>query len=558
MEDGAPRSTRRLAIEAVGIVLLSLVLNLVGNDRVGLWDRDEPRYAACTREMRDRGDWLHPTFNGQPRYHKPILIYWLMRFGYAVGGDNPFGARLVSALAGSATCLLAWRLGRSMAGHQAGLIAALALATAPIVVAESKLATTDATLALLVMAAQSCLWSLSKRDSRGVALGFWASIGLMTLLKGPVGPALVTASGLAWRWWGGPSSCWGRLRWRAGFLVFLAVTVPWFAAVGWFSGGEFFRFAIETQVVRRMATSVEQHGGFPGYYLVVNLAVFYPWSALVPAALVAAWTRRRTSSASAFLLGWVVGPWLVLECFGTKMVHYSLPCLPACAILVGWLLVEAARRGGSLKDWRLGHAGVKLLGGMGVVATVGLVGCAVVAPKPLLGPCLAMAMALGAGTLLSRVRLAKAEPIPAAFGLISTWAVVMGLFSAWLLPAAEPYRFSRVVGERLGSLSRKTGVRPAMMTFQEPGLVYALGRPICDVRGYEEMAAEVREHGPVLVPLLASEVAEVQVDPRFTLAVVEPISGFNLNKGKVQGLTFAVVGATRVAASNSGEQPLVK
>ena len=89
-------------LEPLGIVLLALVLNLAGNGRTGLWDRDEPRYAVCVREMRARGDWIFPTFNGEPRYHKPILIYWLMGLGTALGGDNPFGVRLVSAVAGAA------------------------------------------------------------------------------------------------------------------------------------------------------------------------------------------------------------------------------------------------------------------------------------------------------------------------------------------------------------------------------------------------------------------------------------------------------------------------
>src|SRR6185437_9251913 len=101
------------------IVLLALTLNLAGNGRVSLWDRDEPRYACCVREMRGRADWLHPTFNNEPRYQKPVLIYWLMRAGFAIGGDNPFGARLVSAVAGVGTCLLTWGLGRRMLGPRA-------------------------------------------------------------------------------------------------------------------------------------------------------------------------------------------------------------------------------------------------------------------------------------------------------------------------------------------------------------------------------------------------------------------------------------------------------
>ena len=66
--------------------------------------------------MRTRGDWIFPTFNNEPRYHKPILIYWLMGLSTALAGNSPFGARLVSGLAGSATCVLIWAMGRRMWG----------------------------------------------------------------------------------------------------------------------------------------------------------------------------------------------------------------------------------------------------------------------------------------------------------------------------------------------------------------------------------------------------------------------------------------------------------
>jgi len=554
-----PVSRRRLAREALLIVGLTLGLNLAGNGRVGLWDRDEPRYAACTREMRNRGDWVHPTFNGQPRYHKPILIYWLMRAGMALGGDNPFGARLVSAVAGAATCLVVWRLGRSIAGPDAGLLAALALATVPIMVAESKLATTDATLALLVVSAQACLWGLWRRDSARLAAGFWVAMALATLLKGPVGPALVAASGLVAWWWGGPVASWGRLRWRWGPALFLGLTVPWYAAVGLASRGEFFRFAIQTQIVQRMASKMEQHGGFPGYYPAMALPMFYPWSALLPVAFLAAWTRRRADPASGFLMGWIVGPLLVLECFQTKLVHYYLPAFPACAILVAGFVVEASRRGIALRDWPLGKLGLRLLGSVGIGGTAALVVGAFVFPRPLSGPCLTMAAVLAAGTIWARVRLGRGESGRGAVGLVATWAAVMGLFVAWLLPAAEPYRLTRLVGERLAALSDRSGVRPGVMTYQEPGVIYALGHPACDVRGYDEMHDEVRRNGPLLVPLLPAEVVEIRRDPRFTLEPVDSLTGFNMNKGRMTILEFAVVGASRsTALARLGEQPPVE
>ena len=550
---------RRLAGEALLIAALALTLNLAGNGRVGLWDRDEPRYATCTREMAGRSDWIFPTFNGQPRFHKPVLIYWLMRGGMALGGDNPFGARLVSAFAGAATCLVAWGLGRSIAGPKAGLLAGLALATVPIMVAESKLATTDATLALLVVSAQACLWRLSRRDSAGLALGFWALMGLATLLKGPVGPALVAASGLASWWWGGPTACWGRLRWRAGLVVFLAVAGPWFLAVGLASRGEFFRFAVNTQIVRRMASGMEDHGGFPGYYPVLSLPMFYPWSALVPAAVIMAWSRRRADPASGFLLGWVVGPLLILECFRTKLIHYYLPAFPACAILVARLLAETSARGMTIRDWPLGGLAIRLIGaiGLGGAAIIAAGGC-LFFPGPLRAPCLAMALVLALGTFWARTRMARGESDRAAAGMVATWAAVMACFGAWFLPTAEPYRFSRIVGERLADLSARTGARPAIMTYQEPGVIYALGRPACDVVDYDEMAEVVRRGGPLLMPLLPNEVEEVRRDPRFALEPVETLSGFNVNKGKRTTLELAVIAAGRSSSARSGEKPLVK
>jgi 4-amino-4-deoxy-L-arabinose transferase-like glycosyltransferase len=63
-----------------------------------LWDEDEPRNASCAREMMERGDWITPTFNGQLRTDKPILLYWLMRGSYTVFGPTEFAARFWSAV----------------------------------------------------------------------------------------------------------------------------------------------------------------------------------------------------------------------------------------------------------------------------------------------------------------------------------------------------------------------------------------------------------------------------------------------------------------------------
>jgi 4-amino-4-deoxy-L-arabinose transferase-like glycosyltransferase len=542
----------------LSIGLLALTLNLVGNARMSLWDRDEPRYAGCVREMRERGDWLHPTFNAEPRYQKPVLIYWLMRAGYALGGDNPFGARLVSAVAGAATCLLAWSLGRRMFGDRVAGLGALMLATAPIMIVESKLATTDATLTFWLVAAQHCLWELSQKPSRALAAVFWMLLALATLTKGPVGIALIGFSGLFSWWWGGSAACWKRLHWRWGPALFALLTAPWFVAVGIISRGEFFRVALGQQVIDRVTSGLEQHSGFPGYYLLTTLGTFHPWSALLPAAVLAAWRRRRMRPEFGFLLGWCVGPLVLLESVQTKLVHYYLPAIPACALLVAWLVVAVAEDEVNLRRWTLGRLGLGLLGGTALAFVVAFVAAAVLFPPLLRWPLACVAVVLTAGTLSALVRFHNGATERAAHVLAATWALVMIAISGWLLPAAERYRTPRIVGETLAVLSERHQAQPALHTFQEPSTVYAYGRPLPMVRKWWQLRELLARHGTVVTALLPHEVRDFLDKPYLELEFLEKLEGLNLNKGHGQTLHFVLVRERSSAQAAAREKTLVK
>ena len=61
-----------------GLLALALFggfFHQLGN--VPLFDVDEGAFGQATREMFLRGDFLSTSLNGQPRYDKPILSYWL-------------------------------------------------------------------------------------------------------------------------------------------------------------------------------------------------------------------------------------------------------------------------------------------------------------------------------------------------------------------------------------------------------------------------------------------------------------------------------------------------
>ncbi|MEG3878571.1 glycosyltransferase family 39 protein [Microcoleus sp. herbarium7] len=73
---------------------------------IGLVDETEPLFAEAARQMTVTGDWITPYFNGETRFDKPPLIYWLMAVAYRSIGVNEWAVRLPSALCAIALACL--------------------------------------------------------------------------------------------------------------------------------------------------------------------------------------------------------------------------------------------------------------------------------------------------------------------------------------------------------------------------------------------------------------------------------------------------------------------
>src|SRR5262245_45828632 len=99
MDTAAPieRTGRRGQGAALLIAVVAVVL--LAGSRASVFDRDEARFALAVREMRARGDLVLPTNWGEPRYHKPILAYWLALASEQVLGRSELAWRLPSIAA---------------------------------------------------------------------------------------------------------------------------------------------------------------------------------------------------------------------------------------------------------------------------------------------------------------------------------------------------------------------------------------------------------------------------------------------------------------------------
>ncbi len=321
----------------------SLALHLCGTWILPLVDRDEPRFAEAAREMRQRGDWVLPTFNDQPRYDKPPLTYWLQIGAFAIFGENEFAARFHSALCSALTVLVIFGFCARLYGERTAWCAALAFTLCLQVFVQSKAAVADMPMVLFVTVAAWAGWELCESNARGVRSRWWwifhGALALGFLVKGPV--AFLP---LAWLLLYARLARVGNLNRRFLFLPgavgCLLILAAWGIPALVKTHGDFLRVGIGHHVIARSFTPLEGHGGrgwlkyvaLLPFYFVTVFASFLPWSFELPRALLDALTQR--SRPQLYLLGGIAVTFVVFSLLATKLPHYTLPAFPLLACLV--------------------------------------------------------------------------------------------------------------------------------------------------------------------------------------------------------------------------------
>ncbi len=336
----------KAALVGVLLLLLAGTLFFFHLGATGLFDADEPAYAGAAREMLARGDWVTPYFNGQPRFDKPILFYWLILLSYRLFGITEFAVRFWSALAGVGLVLLLWRAARRRMGTEAALWTGVAFSANLLAALLARAAVTDMLLTFFVTAAVLAgLAAVEGPESRNrwPARGMWAAMALAVLVKGPVG-LLIPAMAL-----GGCLVAFREVRsglrllllWE-GPVLFLLIAAPWYVLVLWANGWAFIEGFVIKHHVTRYTGVISSHAGPLWFYIPVVLVGFFPWSGFLPAALwCAAGTARRRKAETAgdrlavTCLCWLTGLVVFFSLAGTKLPSYLFPAFPAMALLAG-------------------------------------------------------------------------------------------------------------------------------------------------------------------------------------------------------------------------------
>jgi 4-amino-4-deoxy-L-arabinose transferase-like glycosyltransferase len=320
-------------IEIVLVTGLALASLAPGLGQTYLWDPDEPRFAAATREMLVSGDYLTPMFNGAPRWEKPILFYWLQLAAFRTAGVNEWSARFPSALAGAACVLFVYLLGRRLFNRRAATIAAALFLTTFRFVTYARQGLTDVpVLAFVLMAMYGFARAAglgaegagAAAASRRAVWWAWIAVGLGVLTKGPVG-LLPCVAVLTWVFVRREWRLLTTLRFAPGLVVAAAIAAPWYAYALAVDRANFISVHVERELVAR-ATS-PTFGPQDGllYYFRIASGELAPWTLLIGGALVwTAWRWRFSPTADrrtvSFLTCWSVS---ILVLF--SVARYKLP-----------------------------------------------------------------------------------------------------------------------------------------------------------------------------------------------------------------------------------------
>jgi 4-amino-4-deoxy-L-arabinose transferase-like glycosyltransferase len=519
---------------ALFLVALCLALYLPGFASLPVTDRDEARFAQATKQMLETGNFIDIRFQTEPRYKKPIGIYWLQALSVSQLSPGSltdiWAYRIPSLLGMIAAVLLTWWTARPIFGRETALLAAILLAPAFTLALEARIAKSDAALLATIVLTQGALARIyllgRARRMGGIAALFWIALGLGILIKGPVAPGVALLTAVPLLILDRDRSWLGSLRAAWGVPLMLVITLPWFIAIGVTSDWEFFRLAFGEDFFGKIKGGQEKHWGPPGFYFILFWWSFWP-AALVASGGAALWFwRNRMRRRALFLMAWIIPFWLVLEATPTKLPHYAMVYFPAIAIGAAWVLREAVLPG-HLRLRTYKHGAVIWL--LIAVLQLGFLAFALiyfrVMPSAWFWP-------LAAGAALFApltVRAAWNGQFHAAIATaIITAGLLYGAAFRFVLPSLDALWMSRQTAEIVDAL-RVCAPGPVVLTrYREPSAIFQLGTAT-QLASVED-AAEALRSGKAAYALAPAETGTPggAAPPR----PVACVNGFNINGGK--------------------------
>ena len=358
------------------ITLFWSILQLTGLFRPGLLDDVDSVYLEIAREMLHRHDYVTPTIDGIRFFDKPPLMYWLAAASMRLFGEHDWAGRVPLALAVLALLLAVYFLGLRLYAavspkqnpDRGALLSALALATALGPYLYTRFYIPDILIALwMTLSVHLFLAALDRVQTAPSSLLypvlFAITLALNLLTKGLIGLVFPIAFVLLYLALTRQLRALPKLHPTASLVTFAAIALPWHIlaavrnpAIATPSGlglppraGWAWFYLYNEHFARFLGKRIpHDYGQTPVWLFWLYAALWiFPWVTFLPPAIAQVFRdlghrfpvtiRNREAALTVTLWSLIV---LVFFTLSSRQEYYSLPALPALALMVGGFLAR--------------------------------------------------------------------------------------------------------------------------------------------------------------------------------------------------------------------------
>ena len=329
---------------------ICFLIFLTGIFEIPILDRDEARFATASKTMLLENEFIDIKMYDEPRYKKPVGIYWLQVASNFIFGDIPYDNITLYRLPSILSIFLAFififfRL-RKIFDNEISFLTIFFLMFSLLTLSEMLQAKTDGALFLTIILCNLMIYSLieNHKIKYKEKLIFWSALAIGVLIKGPIIfiytiLPLIIFSIIKRKNFLKEIFCF------SGLILFLILTLPWFIIITIKSNGAFWYESVGHDLLGKVSSGQESHGFPPGYYLITTLILFWPGSILIYPFIKKNFEqnfiRIRKNDLTFFLLISFAVPYIIFELVSTKLPHYIYPSyLPLSILLSKFLLDE--------------------------------------------------------------------------------------------------------------------------------------------------------------------------------------------------------------------------
>lgn len=348
----------KFALISIVVVAALLYIPFLGNFL--MIDPWENHYSHVAWETLKRGSFAKLWYqNSNKFWSKPPLLFWMLMPFFKIHVSE-FMGRLPVALFSIATLAGFYILLSQLVSRKSAIISTFVLMLAPQYFMLSRQIMVDLPFIALNTIATLCLaiyfvgdigegekvWKIPKRDFYLYLFYFfegWAFLakGLLSVVI----PGVTLFIFMVFTRNFGYFFAWKHLKKHLiGFLVYLAVMMPWFGYMWISEGKEFFNIFIVFHHFKRTVGIIHKPNDLYTLYVRILGYALFPWSAFLPAAIYHFITNKGEKSVlgvkKLFFLSMFVGPFFFLSFSSTKFYHYIAVVVPFLAIFVGAYLGE--------------------------------------------------------------------------------------------------------------------------------------------------------------------------------------------------------------------------